>query len=150
MTTSKSAILDSGNTLYAAPEKLGAKGAMRRIDSRVDIYSAGVLLFELVYPMKTYQERSKKLGLLRKGTFPKDFKYATKFLEKVLSSNSSDRPSATNILKLLNDAEATATGANPEYILSKLLETDDWSHEVKVDDDWSLEVKLDDVEDSER
>ncbi|OMP00760.1 hypothetical protein COLO4_12393 [Corchorus olitorius] len=109
-----------GNTLYAAPEKLGAKGTMRRIDSRVDIYSAGVLLFELVYPMKTEQERRTNLLNLREGKLPGNFKYATKFLQKLLSR---DRPSATDILELLNDVEAIA-GPNPENILSQLLGSD--------------------------
>ena len=54
-----------GTTLYVAPE-LGADNGRVKFSQKVDMYSLGVILFEMCYrPLTTGMERVKTLGLLR-------------------------------------------------------------------------------------
>jgi translation initiation factor 2-alpha kinase 4 len=53
---------DIGTPVYAAPEILHAKG---RYNSKVDMYSLGILFFELNYKMNTFMQRSIVLRDLR-------------------------------------------------------------------------------------
>lgn len=41
-------------------------------DDKVDIYSLGVILFELIYPCKNDEERFNAINTLQKNPFPKD------------------------------------------------------------------------------
>ncbi len=46
-------------------------------DERVDIFSLGIVVFELWYPFKTGMERAEKLRVLRElGTLPRGFEEA--------------------------------------------------------------------------
>ncbi|KAF4546580.1 Pek gcn2 protein kinase [Lasiodiplodia theobromae] len=52
-----------GTTFYIAPElKSGVSGTY---DSKVDMYSLGIIFFEMCYPLKTAMERSEEITKLR-------------------------------------------------------------------------------------
>ncbi|CAG2067401.1 unnamed protein product, partial [Timema podura] len=56
-----------GTRLYAAPEQLKGK-----CDPKSDIYSLGIVLFELLQPFSTSMERSKLITQLKTGNIAPD------------------------------------------------------------------------------
>lgn len=56
-----------GDTLYMAPEVQTGQ-----YDHRADIYSLGIILFELIMPSETQQQREEAIDKLRNTSFPKD------------------------------------------------------------------------------
>ncbi|XP_023302859.2 eukaryotic translation initiation factor 2-alpha kinase [Lucilia cuprina] len=88
-----------GTHLYMSPEQL--RGLP--YDYKVDIYSLGLIFFELLVYFGTEMERIKTLRSLRDGIYPKDFPTQHpkeyELLKKMLSSKPEERP-ATNELKL--------------------------------------------------
>ena len=58
-----------GTHLYMSPEQINGQG----YNYKVDIYSLGIILFELLIPFVTEMERIVALINLRKSVFPKDF-----------------------------------------------------------------------------
>ena len=56
---------------------LGQMQGWATYDERVDIFSLGIVVFELWYPFKTGMERAEKLRVLRElGTLPCGFEEA--------------------------------------------------------------------------
>ncbi|XP_031551320.1 eIF-2-alpha kinase GCN2-like [Actinia tenebrosa] len=95
-----------GTTYYVAPEL--AKGSGRiRYSNKVDLYSLGIIFFEMCYrPLKTGMERAKTLGDIRtsKVKFPEDFDKKrsakeTNVLLWLLKHNPDDRPSSQELLQ---------------------------------------------------
>ncbi|XP_051523695.1 eukaryotic translation initiation factor 2-alpha kinase 1-like isoform X2 [Myxocyprinus asiaticus] len=88
-----------GTFVYAAPEQL--KGS--RYDSKSDMYSIGVIAFELFQPFGTEMERVHTLEELRKGQVPntlsKNGPVLTKYIRLLTSSDPSMRPSASQLLQ---------------------------------------------------
>ncbi|KAI8901231.1 kinase-like domain-containing protein [Globomyces pollinis-pini] len=64
--------LGIGTVTYASPEQLDSSQP-HTYSYETDIYSLGIILFELLVCMGTGMERAEKLGLLRQGILPKDF-----------------------------------------------------------------------------
>lgn len=59
-----------GTVLYRAPEVENS----RFYDSKADMYSLGVIIFEIYYGhIATYMEKSKIISDLREGKIPQDF-----------------------------------------------------------------------------
>lgn len=58
-----------GTHLYMSPEQLAGS----QYDYKVDIYSLGIIFFELLVAFKTEMERICVLTDLRKNIYPKDF-----------------------------------------------------------------------------
>ncbi|XP_076169854.1 eukaryotic translation initiation factor 2-alpha kinase isoform X2 [Ptiloglossa arizonensis] len=58
-----------GTHLYMSPEQIKGQG----YNYKVDIYSLGIILFELFIPFITEMERIAALTKLRRSVFPKDF-----------------------------------------------------------------------------
>jgi serine/threonine protein kinase len=106
--TQNNLTLGVGTLLYASPEQL----ARRRYDSKTDIYSLGVLFFELYYPFSTPMERVYTLMELRKGSVPQTFRmrYPSEWnlLRKMIAVDPKERPTANEILGsyLLREHEA--------------------------------------------
>lgn len=88
-----------GTFVYAAPEQL--KGS--HYDSKSDMYSIGVLAFELFHPFGTEMERVKTLTDLREGKLPDSFcqrwPVLSKYIMKLTSKEPGVRPTASQLLQ---------------------------------------------------
>ncbi|KAI8332500.1 kinase-like domain-containing protein [Chlamydoabsidia padenii] len=60
-----------GTRTYASPEQLGYTG--RHYSEKVDIYSLGIIFFELYQPFSTWMERAEALDNLKKAILPDGF-----------------------------------------------------------------------------
>lgn len=58
-----------GTHLYMSPEQMNGQ----MYNYKVDIYSLGIIFFELLIPFFTDMERIVELSNLKKSIFPKDF-----------------------------------------------------------------------------
>lgn len=88
-----------GTCMYAAPEQIRDTN----YDEKVDIYSLGIILFELFYPFATRMERQDILEDLKNGILPAPFvkrwpKEAT-LVWSCISQNAETRPTAQQILE---------------------------------------------------
>ncbi|XP_015592079.1 eukaryotic translation initiation factor 2-alpha kinase isoform X2 [Cephus cinctus] len=86
-----------GTHLYMSPEQMNGQV----YNYKVDIYSLGIILFELLTPFTTEMERVVALMNLRKAVFPKDFAthYPAEFdlLKMMLDENPNKRPTTLGI-----------------------------------------------------
>lgn len=92
-----------GTTLYIATEVLNGSGTY---NEKVDLYSLGIIFFEMVYKLKTSMERYNAIKNLRTPeiVFPVDFdskRLATekKIIRMLLNHNQEKRPSAKQLLQ---------------------------------------------------
>uniref|UniRef100_A0A1A7WL34 Eukaryotic translation initiation factor 2-alpha kinase 1 n=1 Tax=Iconisemion striatum TaxID=60296 RepID=A0A1A7WL34_9TELE len=90
-----------GTFVYAAPEQL--KGS--HYDSKSDMYSIGVLLFELFQPFGTEMERVQTLRDLRDGKIPDLFSHKWPVLAKYIMKLTRKEPSARPTAKRLLESE---------------------------------------------
>ncbi|KAL3921817.1 MAG: hypothetical protein SGILL_002548 [Bacillariaceae sp.] len=96
-----------GTRSYASPEQM--KGGAE-YDSSTDIFSLGIILFELCYPMTTGMERNIVLSDLRKHVFPElwrntvqvEFPVLHEMLMSMISNEPKDRPTAQTVVKTLH------------------------------------------------
>lgn len=90
-----------GTYFYTAPE---IEQGWPKIDEKADMYSLGIVFFELWHPFGTAMERHIVLSdLKQKGELPAawvtEFSDQASLLRRLMSSSPSDRPSATELLK---------------------------------------------------
>ncbi|XP_075532351.1 eukaryotic translation initiation factor 2-alpha kinase 1-like isoform X2 [Dermacentor variabilis] len=87
-----------GTSLYAAPEQC----EQASYDNKVDIYSLGVVLTELLCPFFTVHERLTELAKLRNGSVPSALKEYSQDMAIAISamchSDPKERPSAKELL----------------------------------------------------
>ncbi|XP_053401200.1 eukaryotic translation initiation factor 2-alpha kinase 1-like [Mercenaria mercenaria] len=87
-----------GTSTYAAPEQLQGSG----YNTKCDIYSLGVILFELFQSYGTEMERFKSLSDLRKGIIPDEvytnWPVQTQYIELMTSESPDVRPSTKSML----------------------------------------------------
>ena len=88
-----------GTTAYASPEQL----RQDNYDEKTDIYSLGIILFELYHPFSTKMERAKVLNDLRTycrlpSYFVSKYPHVSTFVQQLIQHNPSLRPSAHDIL----------------------------------------------------
>ncbi|KAG9057226.1 hypothetical protein FS842_008151 [Serendipita sp. 407] len=113
-----------GTSLYVAPEVLHGKG---RNHSKADMYSLGIVFFEMNYPFKTGAERVAVLQQLRQPEiiFPNDFDRPAqkKIITSLLQHDPAKRPTASELFQSsllpqqMEDAyikEASRLMTNPE------------------------------------
>jgi serine/threonine protein kinase len=97
-----------GTASYAAPEQL----ERRSYSFKVDIYSLGIIFFELFSSFGTYAERARMLKELKRGNMPcsimNKFPKEMEMVQWMMSTNPDERPSATQLLgtKLFASLEA--------------------------------------------
>ena len=92
-----------GTLQYASPEQLNNNF----YDNKSDIYSLGLILFEMLHPFKTGMEKHKIFSdLKKKGRVPESFasKYQdiTGVIKKMLDNNPNNRPEIEDILNIIN------------------------------------------------
>ena len=92
-----------GTSTYVAPEvRSGSKG---RYNEKADMYSLGICLFEMTFPLETSMERAKLLAELRKEehTLPSAFEMPEKqgqgtIILSLVNHKASERPSSAELL----------------------------------------------------
>ncbi|XP_029160383.1 eukaryotic translation initiation factor 2-alpha kinase [Nylanderia fulva] len=86
-----------GTHLYMSPEQINGQ----MYNYKVDIYSLGIIFFELLIPFFTDMERIVALSNLKKSIFPKDFaeKYYAEYnlLKMMLDKDPAKRPTTLGI-----------------------------------------------------
>ncbi|KAK2744973.1 hypothetical protein FQN57_004103 [Myotisia sp. PD_48] len=93
-----------GTTYYVAPEvKTSSTG---QYNEKVDMYSLGIIFFEMCHPLDTAMERDRTLQGIRQRlhTLPETFKLPEKaiqgeIVESLISHRPSERPSAVELLQ---------------------------------------------------
>ncbi|XP_025041397.2 eukaryotic translation initiation factor 2-alpha kinase 3 isoform X3 [Pelodiscus sinensis] len=99
-----------GTKLYMSPEQIYGN----TYSHKVDIFSLGLILFELLYPFSTQMERVRTLSEVRSLKFPPLFtqKYAQEYtmVKHMLSPSPTERPEAEDIIEnpLFEDLELPA------------------------------------------
>lgn len=92
---------EKGSSLYMAPEVLNKSGKVK--SAKVDIYSLGVILFEMLYAFRTQMERIHTLQDLRQLDFPENFGREMPekkiLVGKMLSVEADKRPTAKEVMK---------------------------------------------------
>lgn len=93
-----------GTALYVAPELSSEMAGS--YDSKVDMYSMGIIFFEMCFPLSTAMERDKTIRLLRdrKHDLPADFDTPEKskqggIINDLISHRPSERPSCAELLQ---------------------------------------------------
>ncbi|KAF2678985.1 kinase-like protein [Lentithecium fluviatile CBS 122367] len=93
-----------GTALYVAPELRSTVAGS--YNDKVDMYSMGIIFFEMCYPLKTAMERDQVIRSLRerKHTLPAEFEKTEKSLQgsiitSLISHRPSERPSCTELLR---------------------------------------------------
>eukprot|EP00268_Persea_americana_P003306 TRINITY_DN10996_c0_g1_i6.p1 TRINITY_DN10996_c0_g1~~TRINITY_DN10996_c0_g1_i6.p1 ORF type:complete len:1275 (-),score=277.01 TRINITY_DN10996_c0_g1_i6:717-4541(-) len=124
-----------GTYFYTAPE---IEQAWPHINEKVDMFSLGVVFFELWHPFSTAMERHIILSdLKQKGALPPAWvaKYPEQsaLLRRLMSPSPSDRPSATELLQnalpprmedeWLNDILRTIQTAEDTYVYDRVVST---------------------------
>ncbi|CAM8889811.1 unnamed protein product [Rhodiola kirilowii] len=90
-----SIITELGNIYYRAPEtKLGAKK-----NQKMDMYSLGIIWFELCNKFTTGTERDLQIMNVKNGVLPREWVDICPELAKLISTNPFERPSARDILE---------------------------------------------------
>ena len=101
-----------------SPEQLVRKA----YDHKVDIYSLGLILFELLVPFSTQMERVQTLSALRKLKFPSHFIRSREYelVLKMLSHKPNQRPETTEILStdFLREASVSTSPVSPPSVES--------------------------------
>ncbi|XP_069016865.1 eukaryotic translation initiation factor 2-alpha kinase 3 [Embiotoca jacksoni] len=86
-----------GTKLYMSPEQLSGNS----YSHKVDIYSLGLILFELLYPFRTQMERVRTLTEVRALCFPEVFSknnvQELSMVRSMLSLSPNERPEAADI-----------------------------------------------------
>ncbi|KAJ3061222.1 hypothetical protein HDU98_002860, partial [Podochytrium sp. JEL0797] len=97
---------DIGTPVYVAPELLCRGDSAVKYNSKVDVYSLGIVFFEMLYPFGTGMQRVTTLTDLRKPEiiFPSDFdtkklENAHLILKSMLTHDPKDRPSCQEQLE---------------------------------------------------
>ncbi|KAJ3358528.1 Eukaryotic translation initiation factor 2-alpha kinase [Kappamyces sp. JEL0680] len=92
-----------GTFTYASPEQLNYKKAAC-YSHQTDIYSLGIILFELLFPFGSAMERAKVLTALRQGILPEEFLTAqpkeAALILWMMSPDPKMRPMVDDILNL--------------------------------------------------
>ena len=100
-----------GTELYMSPEQVEKKP----YNHKVDIYSLGLILFELLVPFQTQMERIDTLSKLKKLQFSDEFFDQREYnlVKSMLAHDPTERPEASDILdmdflrQVLDDHEAS-------------------------------------------
>lgn len=91
---------DVGTKLYMSPEQINGL----HYNSKIDIFSLGLLFFELLYLFSTEMERRMTLEKVKSINFPSEFskekRIESELIAKMLNKNPDLRPKASEIIDL--------------------------------------------------
>ncbi|OMJ26802.1 Serine/threonine-protein kinase gcn2 [Smittium culicis] len=97
---------DIGTSAYIAPEVLISRGSSNaRYNHKVDMYSLGIIFYEMCYPLMTGMERAMVILGLRKpeieipNNFPAEKSKQLKIIKMLLNHNVKERPSSIEMLE---------------------------------------------------
>ncbi|KAJ2890840.1 eukaryotic translation initiation factor 2-alpha kinase, partial [Coemansia aciculifera] len=97
---------DIGTSTYVAPEVTTKGSGATRYNQKVDMYSLGIIFFEMCYPLNTAMERANVLHNLRKPeiVFPDDFpaekmQLQYRIIKHLLNHNPRARLSSAELLE---------------------------------------------------
>jgi len=97
-----------GTKLYAAPEQLSGV-----CHAKSDVYSLGIVLFELIHSFNTAMERSKVISQLRSGHIPTELAASYPHLVQLISStvvtSLKKRPTSSVLVEMLQESDSTNT-----------------------------------------
>lgn len=100
-----------GTLLYAAPEQINSNNYDQKVIlllTKADMYSLGLILFDLAYPVKTVMEKQKMFENVKKGIIPTIIKEQMPLIHKLLisliSEEPTSRPKPKEILFILNES----------------------------------------------
>ncbi|KAI9020665.1 kinase-like domain-containing protein [Phycomyces nitens] len=100
-----------GTRTYASPEQLAVP--VQAYDEKVDIYSLGIIFFELYQPFTTGMERATAIDRLKDGLFPdgfvKRFPKESALILWMMDKDPAKRPSAQRLLEFELFAQANDT-----------------------------------------
>ncbi|KAL0074206.1 kinase-like domain-containing protein [Phycomyces blakesleeanus] len=100
-----------GTRTYASPEQLAVPA--QAYDEKVDIYSLGIIFFELYQPFTTGMERATAIDRLKDGLFPdgfvKRFPKESALILWMMDKDPAKRPSAHRLLEFELFAQATVS-----------------------------------------
>jgi len=92
----------AGTQTYAAPEQIMGTA----YDEKVDIFSLGIMFFEMFHPFSTRTERVHVISDLRRGVIPASIeeKHPEEMvmIRRCLAAKPADRPSANDLISFLN------------------------------------------------
>jgi len=128
-----------GTILYASPEQLNDNF----YDEKSDIYSLGLILFEMLFPIKTCMEKNQRFqDLKEKRKLPEQFHVDEKLIKLILSmtdSCSQVRPSASEVnillLEIISFAdEVPNVQRKVNTAASELAQTKGYKIEIQTED----------------
>lgn len=91
---------EMGSNLYSSPEQLNGE----KYDYRTDIYSLGIIMFELLSNFGTEMEKSKEITKLKRGdeiNFKDKYPDELKFIKILINLDYKKRPNTEKILEMI-------------------------------------------------
>ncbi|KAJ2005627.1 eukaryotic translation initiation factor 2-alpha kinase [Coemansia thaxteri] len=114
---------DIGTSTYVAPEVTTKSSGATRYNQKVDMYSLGIIFFEMCYPLHTGMERATVLHNLRKPeiVFPDDFPFEKmqlqyQIIKHLLNHNPRARFSSAELL----ESDLLPPKMEDEYLLETI------------------------------
>ncbi|KAG0168301.1 Eukaryotic translation initiation factor 2-alpha kinase [Apophysomyces sp. BC1034] len=130
-----------GTRTYASPEQMAIPA--QPYDEKVDIYSLGIIFFELYQPFSTGMERADTLDRIKRGVFPNGFvekhPKESALILWMMDRNPSHRPTARQLLEFElfaqpNDIYSTLVAQlrdTSRVLDNKTREVEEMRHEVE-------------------
>ncbi|KRX70672.1 Eukaryotic translation initiation factor 2-alpha kinase 1 [Trichinella sp. T6] len=86
-----------GTSLYASPEQL----KLSTYDNKTDMYSFGIIVYEMYFPFQTAMERAVHIGRLRQQSIAEDFqqKWPAGIVSQLIQQQPALRPSAAELIR---------------------------------------------------
>ncbi|KAI9319883.1 kinase-like domain-containing protein [Dichotomocladium elegans] len=134
-----------GTRTYASPEQLSRRPMA--YDEKVDIYSLGIIFFELYRPFSTAMERAQGIEYLKQGVFPDGFVEAypkeSALILWMMDPNPAHRPTAAQLL----DIELFVGESNDYYAsLQSQLEAKSQALDKKTQEMAAMRAKMERIE----